>query len=43
MNSTDIRVIFLYEFEFDNNAAKATHNINQAFEEDAVNKRKVQH
>lgn len=42
MNSTDIRVIFLYEYKLGNNAAKAAHNINQAFGENTVNDRKVQ-
>lgn len=42
MNSTDIRVIFLYEYKLGNNAAKAARNINQAFGENTVNDRKVQ-
>ncbi|XP_035742750.1 histone-lysine N-methyltransferase SETMAR-like [Vespa mandarinia] len=42
MNSTDIHVIFLYEYKFGNNAAKAVRNINQAFGENIVNDRKVQ-
>ena len=42
MNSTDIHVIFLYEYKLGNNAAKAARNINQAFGENTVNDRKVQ-
>ncbi|KAG5307686.1 SETMR methyltransferase, partial [Acromyrmex insinuator] len=42
MNSTDIHIIFLYEYKLGNNAAKATRNINQAFGENTVNVRKVQ-
>ncbi|XP_035737500.1 histone-lysine N-methyltransferase SETMAR-like [Vespa mandarinia] len=42
INSTDIRVIFLYEYKLGNNAAKAARNINQAFGENTVNDRKVQ-
>ncbi|KAL6419668.1 hypothetical protein ACFW04_011290 [Cataglyphis niger] len=42
MNSTDIRVIFLYEYKLGNNTVKATRNINQAFGENTVNDRKVQ-
>ncbi|XP_035727797.1 histone-lysine N-methyltransferase SETMAR-like [Vespa mandarinia] len=42
MNSTDIRIIFLYEYELGNNEAKAARNINQAFGENTVNDRKVQ-
>ncbi|EGI69985.1 Histone-lysine N-methyltransferase SETMAR [Acromyrmex echinatior] len=41
MNSTDIHVIFLYEYKLDNNAAKAARNINQAFREN-TDDRKVQ-
>ncbi|KAG5339333.1 SETMR methyltransferase, partial [Acromyrmex charruanus] len=43
MNSTDIHVIFLYEYKLGNNAAKAARNINQAFGENTVNDQKVQH
>ncbi|KAG5320104.1 SETMR methyltransferase, partial [Acromyrmex heyeri] len=42
MNSTDIHVIFLYEYKLGNNAAKAARNINQAFEQNTVNNQKVQ-
>ena len=42
MNSTDIHVIFLYEYKLGNNAAKAARNINQAFGENTVNDRKMQ-
>lgn len=42
MNSTDIRVIFLYEYKLGSNAAKVACNINQAFGENTVNDRKVQ-
>ncbi|XP_046838008.1 histone-lysine N-methyltransferase SETMAR-like [Vespa crabro] len=42
MNSTDIRVIFLYEYKLSNNTAKSARNINQAFGENTVNDRKVQ-
>ncbi|XP_047344850.1 histone-lysine N-methyltransferase SETMAR-like [Vespa velutina] len=42
MNSTDIRVIFVYEYKLGNNAAKVPRNINQVFGENTVNDRKVQ-
>lgn len=42
MNSTDICVIFLYDYKLGNNAAKAARNINQAFGENTINDRKVQ-
>ncbi|XP_015174442.1 PREDICTED: histone-lysine N-methyltransferase SETMAR-like [Polistes dominula] len=42
MNSTEILVIFLYEYKLGNNAAKAACNINQAFGENTITDRKVQ-
>ncbi|XP_017755835.1 PREDICTED: LOW QUALITY PROTEIN: histone-lysine N-methyltransferase SETMAR-like [Eufriesea mexicana] len=43
MNLTDIRVIFLYDIQLRNNATKVARNISQAFWENTVNDRKVQH
>lgn len=42
MNSTKIRIIFLYEFKLSNNATAATRNINRVFRENIVNEKIVQ-
>jgi histone-lysine N-methyltransferase SETMAR len=41
MKNPDFRAIFLYEFKLGHNAAKATHNIIQAFGQDTANERTV--
>lgn len=42
MNSTNICIIFLYDYKLGNNVAKAARDIHQAFGENIVNDRKVQ-
>ncbi|XP_035740328.1 histone-lysine N-methyltransferase SETMAR-like [Vespa mandarinia] len=42
MDSTDIRVIFLYEYKLGNNDAKAARNINKTFGKNTVNDLKAQ-
>ncbi|KAL2736796.1 LOW QUALITY PROTEIN: histone-lysine N-methyltransferase SETMAR-like [Vespula maculifrons] len=41
MDFIDTRVIFLYEFKLDDNAAITTHTINQVFKEDTVKEREI--
>ena len=43
MNLTYIPLIFLCKYELGNRSAKAAFNINQAFGENTVKDRKVQH